>query len=124
MAKGFTKDGKFRPTGNSSGKSSRERSLETSGMSMSELGKIQGREQEEDEKALREIFDNENIFVVYQGDTINFAHPINKAITQEQLEEAMELDYKFIQVEAVIDQSGMSNHLHVWLHKLAEWEKR
>jgi len=37
MAKGFTDSkGNFRPTGNSSRTSSRERSVETSGMSMSE----------------------------------------------------------------------------------------
>ncbi len=36
MAKGFTKDGKFRPTGNNGRKSSREKSIETTGLSMRE----------------------------------------------------------------------------------------
>jgi len=40
MAKGFTKDGKFRPTGNNGRKSSREKTLETSGITMSEQSNI------------------------------------------------------------------------------------
>jgi len=40
MAKGFTDDkGKFRPTGNNGGKSSREKSIETEGVPLEELGK-------------------------------------------------------------------------------------
>ena len=42
MAKGFTKDGKFRPTGNSSGSSSREKSIDViEGMTIGEQRKAE-----------------------------------------------------------------------------------
>lgn len=80
--------------------------------------------QKEDEVNLRKIFDNDSILVVYQGTTINFSHPLNKHITEDQLIQARKINYIFVSCCAVINQSGMSDHLHIWLKKLADWEIR
>ena len=81
-------------------------------------------EQARDEIALNHIFKTDTVIVQGQGSTINFSVPLNTNINEDKLSQAAAIDYKLISFEAVVNQPGMSDHLHVWLRKLAEWERK
>ena len=76
-------------------------------------------ERKAEEDTLSAIF-GRFVPVVGQGFNINFAYPINKHITETQIRAALDIGYSISSIEAVVNQPGMNDHLHIWLHKIQE----
>lgn len=75
------------------------------------------------ETELSTIFPNVDHFSVMGVGDYNFAMPPNSIILEEQIESVKKIGYKLSQVEYVYQQSGMSDHLHIWIHRIMLWEK-
>ena len=75
------------------------------------------------ENHLRKIFGTEDIFVVGQGFNINFALPLDTPVTENQIDALKEINYKLVQVEAVVNKSGFTDHLHIHVREVFCWEQ-
>jgi len=76
----------------------------------------------EAEQKLRAIFETEDVFVVGQGFNINFSVPLDTYIHEWQIEALREFNYRLTNFHPVVNQSGMNDHLHIWVKEVMEYE--
>ena len=89
---------------------------------MSEYKKGKSVSRKEAEKRIRRIFNDKNILVVGQGFDPNFALPLDTFIHERQIDALRSFNWKISQFNAVVNKSGMKDHLHIWVTEIKEWQ--
>ena len=78
---------------------------------------------EQIDSELSKIFPTVDFFSVMGAGDYNFAMSPKSVVLEEQIESLKKIGYRISQIEYVYQQSGMRDHLHIWLHRIMSWEK-
>lgn len=78
---------------------------------------------EQIEGELKLIFPECDFFSAIGAGDYNFALPLEYCIKTEQIEKLRALGFALSQIKPIVNEPGMSPHLHIWIDLIQSWSK-